>query len=184
MSDIKVLFIGCNPSFHNYDPNVPFEGTKSGIALSKWLGELGLTKDQCLFMNLTKYATKNQAILKKKDVDLDQFKFELGIKLLEAYHGEKAFGMMISAYQNAGKIDSKKLVPNKPEEVEADMELVKTTPLAKIVTLGVMATWGFASLKSDIPYHELPHPSGLNRKINDKEALAKMLADCKTWLYS
>lgn len=185
MSNVKALFIGCNPSLKNTNPDVPFEGTKSGKVLDKWIGLLGLTPDQCTFMNLTKYATQNQAILKKSDVNLDQFKFEVGVSLCAAYHGkDKAFSMVISAYQDAGKLDPEKLVPNKPEEVEADMLLVKETPLAKIVTLGKMATWGFCSLKSDIPSFELPHPSGLNRKVNDKENLAKMLAECKLWLYS
>lgn len=186
MSSFRVLFIGCNPSLQNKMDDVPFVGTKSGVILDQWIEKMGLNKDeQCVFMNLTKYATKSEKQLKKSDVNLKQFKFELGIKLIEAYHGTaKAFSMMISAYQNGGVLDEQSLIPNKPEEVEEHMKLIRETPLAKIVTLGEKADWGFESLKSDIPHFKLPHPSGLNRKLNDKEALEKLLADCKAWLYS
>lgn len=29
---------------------------------------------------------------------------------------------------------------------------------------------------------KLPHPSGLNRKLNDKDYVTKILSDCKYWL--
>lgn len=185
MRDVKVLFIGCNPSLKNEQVEVPFKGTKSGATLDKWVAKLGLTPDQCSFMNLIKFSTQSQKTLKKSHVNLDQFKFELGIKLIEAYHGkDRALNMFISAHQAEGKLVDGQIVPNEPKEVESDMKLIRETPLAKIVTLGKMATWGFTSLKSDMPFHELPHPSGLNHKLNDKETLEKILADCKTWLYS
>ena len=182
---MKVIFIGCNPSLKNTSPDVPFEGTKSGVTLAKWIEKLGLKPEQCSFLNLTKYATQNAAKLKKSDVNLKQFKFELGIKMIAAYHGEgKALSMFISAHQDAGKLAEGQLVPNEPKEVEADMKLIRETPMAKIVVLGKMAAWGFTALKSDIPYAELPHPSGLNHKLNDKDFLEKSLADVKAWLYS
>ncbi len=31
-------------------------------------------------------------------------------------------------------------------------------------------------------YFKLPHPSGLNRQINDKEFITKKLKECKLWL--
>lgn len=34
----------------------------------------------------------------------------------------------------------------------------------------------------DREYFELPHPSGLNRKINDKKELKKILKECEVWL--
>lgn len=45
-----------------------------------------------------------------------------------------------------------------------------------IITLGVHAHK--ALLKAGVPHFPLPHPSGLNRKLNDKKALAANLARC------
>ena len=33
-----------------------------------------------------------------------------------------------------------------------------------------------------IPHFKLPHPSGRNRQINDKEFIAKKLQECREWL--
>ena len=33
-----------------------------------------------------------------------------------------------------------------------------------------------------IPHFKLPHPSGKNRQINDKEFINKKLQECKEWL--
>jgi hypothetical protein len=33
-----------------------------------------------------------------------------------------------------------------------------------------------------IPHFKLPHPSGRNRQINDKEFIKKKLLECKKWL--
>lgn len=37
-------------------------------------------------------------------------------------------------------------------------------------------------LQQNLDYYELPHPSGLNRKLNDKKWLNKELKKCKEWL--
>jgi uracil-DNA glycosylase len=182
---MKVLFIGCNPSLKNIDPKVPFEGTRSGKALDGWIAKLGLSKDQVSFMNLTKYATQNQAKLKKSDVNLDQFRFELGLKLIAAEHGEdRALSMIISMYQSQGKLDLQALGPNPPEQVEADLAAISSTPLPKVVVLGEMASWGLSKVGGSLPHFKLPHPSGLNHKLNDTGALENTLANCKDWLYS
>jgi uracil-DNA glycosylase len=34
----------------------------------------------------------------------------------------------------------------------------------------------------DIPHFKLPHPSGRNRQLNDKEFIAEKLKQCQTWL--
>lgn len=36
--------------------------------------------------------------------------------------------------------------------------------------------------KDGISHFKLPHPSGRNRQVNDKELIAKKLAECKAWL--
>jgi len=186
MSDLKVLFVGCNPSMKNTDPAVPFDGTKSGKTLEEWTIRLGLDKSQVGFMNLTKYATQSQKQLKKKDVNVGQFKFELGLNLLGIYHGmDKALGMTVSKIQSAGNLDPQMLVPNTDAQVKEDLELISKTPLAKIIALGAMAEWGLKeACEGKVPFFKLPHPSGLNRSLNDKEALAKSLEECRVWLYT
>jgi len=48
----------------------------------------------------------------------------------------------------------------------------------KFIALGNNAS---KALKG-ISHFKLPHPSGRNRQINDKEFIAKKLAECKAWL--
>lgn len=183
---MKTLFIGCNPSLKNKDPEVPFEGTRSGKTLDSWLLKLGLYRSEIILMNLTKFATQSQKKLKKSDVNLEQFRFELGVNLLATEFGEdKALGMMISAYQAQGKLDPDRLVPNPQEQVDEDMKLIKEMSVPKVVTLGEMATWGFKqAVKDKMPFFQLPHPSGLNHKLNDPTYVQKVLEDCKAFLYS
>lgn len=38
--------------------------------------------------------------------------------------------------------------------------------------------------ENDIPHFKLPHPSGRNRKLNDKKWLKQQLKECKKWLKS
>lgn len=51
----------------------------------------------------------------------------------------------------------------------------------------VIALGGFVSKTLDtaeIPHFTLPHPSPLNRKLNDKSYETKILKECKEWLKS
>lgn len=54
----------------------------------------------------------------------------------------------------------------------------------KIIALGKNAA---RTLREDLGNHktffELPHPSGLNRTINDKPLMKRKLADCRKWLH-
>jgi uracil-DNA glycosylase len=34
----------------------------------------------------------------------------------------------------------------------------------------------------ELPYFYLPHPSGLNRTVNDKRLMSRLFKDCKTFL--
>jgi len=52
----------------------------------------------------------------------------------------------------------------------------------KIITLGTMAAWALEQLKID--HFSLPHPSGLNRKLNDKNFAKEQLRLCKKYLRS
>jgi len=50
----------------------------------------------------------------------------------------------------------------------------------KVVTLGSAAAKKAQDL--GLQSFALPHPSGLNRKLNDKQRLSEELERCKTWL--
>lgn len=64
-------------------------------------------------------------------------------------------------------------------DIEAKLQQIYGFP---IVALGNNAAKALRRLKA--PFFPLPHPSGLNRKLNDKEWLAKQLSQCKLWLVS
>lgn len=53
----------------------------------------------------------------------------------------------------------------------------------KIIALGEEAS--YALINNGVVNHfKLPHPSGRNRKLNDKTFVAGVLAKCKTWIES
>lgn len=47
---MKILILGQNPSKDNTDPDIPFEGTRSGKILDKWLQDI-LGDNGCEIMN-------------------------------------------------------------------------------------------------------------------------------------
>lgn len=51
----------------------------------------------------------------------------------------------------------------------------------KIIALGQVVSIALSNV--DIDCCSLPHPSGLNRKMNDKEYVHKQLEACKNYLY-
>lgn len=51
---------------------------------------------------------------------------------------------------------------------------------AKVICLGNASSKLFED--NNVPHFKLPHPSGLNRKCNDKKWLKKELNKCKRWL--
>lgn len=178
---MKVIFVGCNPSPNNTTPE-PFVGTKSHKTIREWVAALGLLPDQCGYVNVTDQVTKKASEVKKKDVNVRDFNLSLLLKALELNLGQPdATNVMMAKMQAAGRLEDA-FVPMSKDELEAHLAKVKSIAMPKIVALGKMATWALD--KIEMPYFELPHPSGLNRKVNDKAALQKMLADCKAWLYS
>jgi hypothetical protein len=50
----------------------------------------------------------------------------------------------------------------------------------KIIALGKAATKHLKEL--NVNFFELPHPSGLNRKLNDKTEMKKLMKKCKDYL--
>lgn len=67
------------------------------------------------------------------------------------------------------------LIANKNDE-----ELLIWARASKVIALGNNAAKHIFSM--DIPHFKLPHPSGRNRQINDKEFIAKKLKECREWL--
>lgn len=57
----------------------------------------------------------------------------------------------------------------------------------KVIVLGENAdnAWRSAcnTLARNIPSFKLPHPSGLNRELNDKKKLSEALAKCRAFIY-
>jgi uracil-DNA glycosylase len=181
VNDLKVIFVGCNPSLSNTSDQ-PFVGTKSGKILSDWIRQLDLKESQCGFVNLTDVATRTAASLRKSDIDLGKFSFQLMLKCAEMYHGQPAAtNIMVAQMQVRDMLDSQMFAELPSSECQSYLEMAEKTPLPAIVALGTLATWGMS--KTNLSFTSLPHPSGLNRKLNDKEELNKLLAKCKQWLY-
>ena len=182
----RAIFIGCNPTSWRSKAS-PFDGTRSGKVLDRWIDELGLVKAESGFMNLSNYESRRQPSKRilKSGFNAAQFEFELLLKCIQVYHGEEnGFEILLARLQAAGKLDEKSFVKQPDEKVEAATAKMADTPMPKIITLGEMAAWGMGQTRGQVSFFQLPHPSGLNRKLNDKEWTAKVLADCKAWLYS
>lgn len=54
----------------------------------------------------------------------------------------------------------------------------------KVIVLGNNAENKIKQLPGRIPYFKLPHPSGLNRILNDKKRIKELLKDCKDFINS
>jgi len=62
----------------------------------------------------------------------------------------------------------------------------KRWPKAKYILLGEEAYTEYLKLQNrlNLNGYKLPHPSPLNRKLNDKKLIKKELNQCKQWLES
>ena len=76
-----------------------------------------------------------------------------------------------------------------PGNCDGDMILIKSPALEtdlckgdKVVALGNEAEQHLNRL--GVKHFKLPHPSGLNRKLNDKKYVDQILKECKTYLKS
>lgn len=49
----------------------------------------------------------------------------------------------------------------------------------KVIALGNVASE--ALIKINVDHFKLPHPSGLNRKLNDKKYVTRVLKECKEY---
>lgn len=123
-----IYFIGSNPSGKNYNPKVPFEGTKSYEKLKEWIKFLGVKNYKLL--NVSERVT-NGVLPKIAEGEIERLNEELR-------------GATI------------------------------------IVALGNVASDALFRLERQ--HFKLPHPSGKNRKLNDKQYVLKVLNECRLWI--
>ena len=69
------------------------------------------------------------------------------------------------------------LLCNRTDEDFSDVARFHFGP---IIALGTQAS--LALTKLEIPFYKLPHPSGLNRLLNDKQFVDNKLKDCKHYI--
>lgn len=74
--------------------------------------------------------------------------------------------------------------PGKFSSRDVNFELVESWcyQADKVVTLGAEARKVVLLLA--LSHFPLPHPSGLNRQINEKERLERSLLECKNWIWA
>jgi G:T/U-mismatch repair DNA glycosylase len=68
----------------------------------------------------------------------------------------------------------------KMKDVDTNFVRSFTNGYNKVIALG-----GFASkalLRAGVEHYVLPHPSPLNRKLNDKEYEKQVIEECREWL--
>lgn len=128
---MRVLIVGNNPSLKNPDPNVPFEGTRSGLTLTKWIEKIGIPDIEYHMINVSCRPTKSVADSQFTDG-------EIAVVALFA----KSCDAVIALGRKVGK----------------------------------------ALTKAEVPHHEMPHPSGLNRKLNDPRYVEFQLQQCEVYL--
>ena len=84
----------------------------------------------------------------------------------------------IFSFTNVSIHKSKK--PLKKSEYQLERLCTECQNYDKIITLGNTANEALSLL--GIQHFQLPHPSGLNRKLNNKEYLTKVLSECQKYL--
>jgi hypothetical protein len=91
-----------------------------------------------------------------------------------AFKGTKSYKVLLSWGHELGLINFMVTNSHRPELVE----MVKVASECKIIiALGNVAAKRLT--KAKIPHLKMPHPSGRNRKLNDKEYVEEMLWDTK-----
>lgn len=65
---------------------------------------------------------------------------------------------------------------------DVDIDFVKsfTTGYKRVIALGGFASRALA--RAGVDHYTLPHPSPLNRKLNDKEYEKQVIEECREWL--
>ena len=86
----------------------------------------------------------------------------------------------IFSFTNVSTICTPNNRPLKKSEYQLERLCTECQNYDKIITLGNTANEALTLL--GIQHFQLPHPSGLNRKLNNKEYLTKVLSECQKYL--
>ena len=111
-----------------------------------------------------------------------------------AFHGTQSFKTLLNWIDKAGleyfdcKFINAATAVDSKEPTEADLGLLQATILkqpwdTKIVAVGKVAAWSLRKI-GITDFLELPHPSGLNRQLNDKEYVEKKIGELRDYVYS
>lgn len=87
--------------------------------------------------------------------------------------------MIVNAFPKVNQTYKKKDIELAVDRINHYMKIVKPN---KVVALGRMAAKVLK--KANIDHFELPHPSGLNRKLNDVEWLQEELNKAREYIWS
>ena len=126
-----ILFVASNPSHLNYDPLIPFAGSRSEKNFKEWAEFLA--PEGYKVINAADQVTYNNRRIAKSEINIVDFKT--------------------------------KILNNKP---------------TKIIALGTTASMAL-EMAGEV-FFKLPHPSPLNRFLNNKVYLDAVLQECKEWL--
>jgi len=126
-----ILFVGSNPSHLNYDPLVPFAGSKSEKSFKEWADFLA--PEGYKVINAVDKVTEKNRRIDSSEINILDFKA--------------------------------KIMDNNP---------------TRIIALGNTAATALEMAGED--FFKLPHPSPLNRFLNNKVYLNAVLEECKKWL--
>lgn len=102
-----------------------------------------------------------------------------------AFVGARCHSILITWQMLLGVDNSRLVNSNDPEKLRTD--IIRHHWLGyKIVALGNEAQKRIARvIKSEdlkVSFYKIDHPSGLNRKLNDKKYLDNMLEQCYNWI--
>lgn len=110
------------------------------------------------------------------------FKGSKSFKVIEDWVNEMSLSecgyMLVNAFPKVNQTYKKADVEVAVERVNHYMKMIKPE---KVIALGRMAAKVLKKAKVD--YFELPHPSGLNRKLNDVEWLQNELDKAKRYIW-
>lgn len=134
MAEVKVLFIGMNPSQASASTAPFHESTKSGRVLKEWTDKVGISNP--IIGNICYRTTENNRNLTKKEIK------------------ENVKGL------------ARSIVRHNPTHV---------------VALGNAAAMALDIC--GIKYLKMPHPSGLNRKLNDPTYVEEQLNKLREYVY-